>query len=93
MWSKNDLSGRGKAPARALLNRIDIVGGSTGYHRYILVDEFIRRFGEWMLVGTKTTVTWGLGLFDLTNQYVVVGVDGGILSLTLFLVVIFMLFR
>ncbi len=76
------------APIYALLARIDVVGGSTGYHRYILIDQFVRNFQEWALVGTKSTAHWSYGLFDLTNQYVAVGVDGGLAALILFVALI-----
>lgn len=81
------------APIWALLAKIDIVGGSTGYHRYILVDEFIKRFREWFLFGVQSTAHWGFGLFDVTNQYVAVGVDGGFICLVLFLRLLVAQFR
>ena len=74
-----------KAPVWHLLSRVDLVGGSTGYHRYLLVDKFIRNFSEWALVGTHSTRHWGATMFDLTNQYVVEGTRGGILTLMSFL--------
>ena len=42
-----------KAPVWALIARINLTGGSSGYHRYQLIDQAIRRFGEWWLLGTK----------------------------------------
>ncbi len=80
------------APLWHLMARIDIVGGSTGYHRYALIDAAIRRFWEWMLIGTKTTAHWGQGLYDVTNQYIGEGVKGGVLRLVLFVLVICMCF-
>jgi hypothetical protein len=77
-----------KAPVWALLWRLTVVGGSTGYHRYFLIDQFIRNFNQWWLLGTKTTAFWGRTLFDVTNQYVRVGVDGGLLTLVLFILLI-----
>ncbi|MCA8974904.1 MAG: hypothetical protein KDC98_09285 [Planctomycetes bacterium] len=71
-------------PVWHLLARVDIVSGSTGWHRYHLVDKFFEHFSEWWLVGTLTTGQWGPGLHDVTNQYVVEGVAGGIWRLTLF---------
>lgn len=67
-----------------LLARINIVGGSTGWHRYHLMDGAIKHFGEWAAVGTKSTAHWGWGLEDVTNQYVLEGVRGGVLALALF---------
>ena len=34
-----------------LIARIDLVGGSTGYHRFHLIDKAIAHFGERWLVG------------------------------------------
>ncbi len=63
-----------------LIARIDLVGGSTGYHRYHLIDKAISHFDEWWLMGTASTGHWGYGLQDVTNQYVLEGVRGGILA-------------
>jgi hypothetical protein len=82
-----------KAPVWALLARVGLVGGSTGYHRYILFDNAIRRFGEWWLLGTKTTSHWGYYLWDVTNTYIHVGVDGGFVSLVLFMAILWKCFR
>ncbi|MFQ5654570.1 MAG: hypothetical protein ACE5GW_07550 [Planctomycetota bacterium] len=80
-------------PVWHLLSRVGVRSGSTGWHRYYLVDHFIRRFSEWWMVGTTSTAHWGLHLFDVTNQYVLEGVRGGILSLALFLLLIAVAFR
>ena len=70
-----------KQPVWHLLARIDLVGGSTGWHRYHLVDKFFDYFHEWWLLGTPNTGHWGPGLHDVTNQFVAEGVSGGILQL------------
>ncbi|MFT5051731.1 MAG: hypothetical protein ACI8QZ_003151 [Chlamydiales bacterium] len=74
-----------KGPVWSLIGRIDIVGGSTGYHRYRLIDQAIYRFEEWALFGTPTTQHWGWGLHDVTNTYLIVGIGGGFLTLLLFI--------
>lgn len=74
---------RGK-PVWHLISRIDIFGGSTGWHRYHLINEAINRFGEWCLLGTQSTEHWGYGLGDVTNQYVLEGVRGGFATVVLF---------
>ena len=71
-----------------LLARIDLVGGSTGYHRYALIDRGMAHFNEWYLIGTKSTAHWGYGLVDLTNQYLAAGVNGGILAMCLLILTI-----
>jgi hypothetical protein len=76
-----------------LISRIDLVGGSTGWHRYHLIDGAIRNINEWALVGTMSTAHWGWGLQDVTNQYVLEGVRGGMLTLALFLLTLWLGFR
>ena len=76
-----------RAPVWALIQRIDLTGGS-GHHRYLLVDNFIRRFGEWWMIGTNKNAEWGMSMWDLANQYVFVGVSYGLLPFILFLAII-----
>ena len=82
-----------KAPVWSLIGRFDVVGGSSGYHRYFLVDQFIRRFGEWWLVGIKSTNGWGWDMWDTSNQYVETGVTGGVVTLIFFFAVIVYCFK
>lgn len=77
-----------KMPVWHLLARVDVVGGSTGWHRYHLVDKFFTYFHEWWQVGTPGTGHWGPGLHDITNQYVAEGVYGGIFRLLAFAIII-----
>lgn len=81
-----------KAPVWNLLARVDIVSGSTGWHRYHLVDRCIANFNEWWLFGTLNTGHWGPGLHDVTNQYVAEGVSGGVARLCLFVTVVVLAF-
>jgi hypothetical protein len=70
----------------------DLLGGE-GYHRYALIDAFIRNWREWWLVGIHSTGHWGFMLWDTTNQYVQEGVTGGILALLAFLATVVLAFR
>ena len=79
-----------KAPVWHLISRVNIVEGSTGWHRYHLIDQAINRFSEWALLGTRDTGHWGFMLVDITNQYVLEGVQGGVLTLILFIILLFM---
>jgi hypothetical protein len=81
-----------KQPVWHLLARIDVVGGSTGWHRFHLMDKFFLYFPEWWQVGTPGTGHWGPGLHDVTNQYVAEGVSGGIFRLAAFVAVILFAF-
>jgi hypothetical protein len=81
-----------KAPVWHLLARTDVIGGSTGHYRFMLVDASIRFFHEWYLAGLASNEHWGRSyghyLTDITNQYVLEGLRGGILTLMLFVAVI-----
>jgi hypothetical protein len=77
-----------KAPVWNLIARVNVVGGSTGYHRYMLIDNAVRHFSEWWLLGTKSTAHWGWLMYDVTNQYLLEGVRGGLFTMILFIAVI-----
>ncbi len=81
-----------KMPVWHLLARVDILSGSTGWHRYHLVDKFFEFFPEWWLFGTLRTGHWGPGLHDVTNQFVAEGITGGVWRLALFLLAIWLAF-
>jgi len=82
-----------KAPVWHLISRISAVGGSTGYHRYMLINAAINHFNEWALMGTKSTAHWGFGAQDVCIQYVLEGVHGGLLTLVLFVAIIVLTFQ
>lgn len=82
-----------EAPVWALIARASMVGGSTGYHRYLLVDSTINHFEEWWLCGTNTYPNWGHATFDLANQYVHEAVRGGLMTFILFLIVLGIAFK
>lgn len=77
-----------KAPIWFLIGRVDVTGGSSGYHRAELVDQFIHHFFDWWLIGVKDSANWGLDMFDVQNQYVNVGENGGLLAFILFILMI-----
>ena len=81
-----------KQPVWHLLARVDVVGGSTGWHRYHLVDKFFVFFHEWWMLGTLRTGHWGPGLHDVTNQFVSEGVGGGIWRLAVFIGIVWLAF-
>lgn len=82
-----------EGPVWALIARVSAVGGSTAWHRKHLIDKTIAYFGEWAALGTKSTEHWGIGLSDVTNQYILEGVRGGIWGMALFVAVIVLGFR
>lgn len=73
-----------KSPVWSLIARVDIAGGSTGWHRYQLIDQAIRHFDEWYLVGTHSTAHWGWMMNDVANMYVGAAVTGGFATLVMF---------
>jgi hypothetical protein len=77
-----------KAPVWALIARIDLTGGSSSYHRYMLVDQCIRHFGDWWLFGVKETASWGWDMWDLANQYVAVAATSGLMPLIFFVAIL-----
>jgi hypothetical protein len=77
-----------KAPVWALIARVDLTGSSSGYHRYMLVDNCIRHFSDWWLLGFKGYGAWGWDMWDLCNQYVANALTGGLVTLVLFIMVI-----
>jgi|SRR5579872_4435 len=76
-----------KAPVWFLIQRVEL-SGTSGYHRAILVDNFIRHFGEWWLVGTKDMSTWDFETWDTSNEFVSQGETGGLLTFAFFLAII-----
>jgi hypothetical protein len=79
-----------KAPVWALIARIDLVGGSTGWHRFKIIDNFIHHFWDWWLVGSNNYWSWegGDDMWDTANQYVATGETTGLIALILFLTTI-----
>jgi hypothetical protein len=82
-----------KAPVWHLISRIDVVGGSSGYHRYNLIDKFIQNFRDWWLLGTNSTGGWAWGLHDVANQFVAAGVRGGLAGFVAFIVLLVQAFK
>jgi hypothetical protein len=79
-----------EAPVWHLLARINVVSGSTGWYRYYLIDEAVKHFSDWAILGFRNTELWGWGLGDITNQYILEGVRGGLLTLMVFVTMLFM---
>lgn len=82
-----------KAPVWALIMRVKLFGASTAYHRYHLIDQFVNRIGEWWLMGIKSTAGWGYYLFDVTNHFIRIAVDGGLVTLALFIAILAVSFQ
>ena len=78
-----------KQPPYYLISRIDISGGSTGWHRSFLIEQTFNHLSEWWLFGTDITRHWmpmqGIGSdpqhTDITNYYIGFGVFAGLPSM------------
>ena len=84
-----------KSPVWALIGKASEIIGGGGWHRVELIDAAISHFNEWWLLGTDYTrhwmatgVTWSEKHTDITNQFISVGIDGGLISLILFITII-----
>ena len=77
-----------KGPVWSLLEHIDLTGSSESFHRYQLIDTFIRHFGDWWLLGTRDNGSWGWEMADTSNQYVTYGISGGLTTFVLFIALI-----
>ena len=69
---------------------VNIIGGATGYHRFVVIDGAINHWSEWVVLGTKSTAHWGYT--DITNQFVIDGVRGGVTTMILLIVTIALAF-
>jgi hypothetical protein len=87
-------------PAYHLMARIDLAGGSTGWHRAALIDSAIRYLSDWWLFGTDFTrhwmptgITYSPNHTDITNYYLGFGVLAGLPAMLLVLVIVGLAFR
>jgi hypothetical protein len=81
------------APVWWAIEHVDFAGGSAGEHRAELVDNFVRHFGDWWLVGTNDNAKWGYEMWDISNQYVAEGEVGGLATFLCFLAMLYLAFK
>ena len=82
-----------KQPPYYLMGRIDISGGSTGWHRANLIEMTFKHLSEWWLFGTDITRHWmpaqGIAMdplhTDVTNYFIGIGILGGLPAMLLIL--------
>ncbi len=83
-----------KAPIWYIFARVSSITGGTGWHRSYLIEVSMRHFDRWWLVGLPISETRGwfpynlasTGGADMTNQFIALGLQGGIAAIVLFLV-------
>lgn len=77
-----------KAPVWFLIAHVGGATGGSGFHRASLIDNFVRHFGEWWLIGTQNNADWGYFMWDVDNAYVGAGVGGGLITFILFIAIL-----
>ncbi|MGA9526822.1 MAG: hypothetical protein WBS24_01770 [Terriglobales bacterium] len=77
-----------KAPVWFLIAHVGGQTGGSGYHRAALIDNFVRHFTEWWLIGTRNNADWGYYMWDVDNAYVAAGVGGGLITFILFIAIL-----
>lgn len=88
-------------PPYYLIARIDISGGSTGWHRAFLIENTFKYFSEWWKFGTDYTRHWmpNQGFAndpyhtDITNYYIGFGVAGGLIAMLLVIWMMWLCFK
>ena len=75
-------------PVWSIFEHVNLTGSSESFHRYQLIDTFIRHFGDWWLLGTRDNGSWGWEMRDTSNQYVTWGITGGLITFILFIALI-----
>jgi hypothetical protein len=91
------------APVWYLIGRLSELVGGTGWYRSFVIEAAIKHFSEWWLIGTSRTVHWSpwgenalysnSDMMDITNDYIMQGLNGGVLMLGLFLAIIVRCFK
>jgi len=79
----------------------DLIGGSS-WHRAFIIDLTVHHFSDWWLMGADHTSAWASNFpklaidptqLDITNQYVAQALQGGLLSLLLFITILILCFK
>ena len=69
-----------------LFTNIAFVAGSTGRHRYMLIDGALNNITDWALYGSRRR--YNRCFHDITNDYVKTAMTGGLVSLILEITII-----
>ena len=81
-----------KDPVWFIFAHINILSASTGWHRSNLIDRTIAHFFDWWLVGAKDVEGWGVWWGDITNQFILEAVRGGLITFALFTYIVVLAF-
>jgi hypothetical protein len=74
------------------------VGRGGGWYRAYLIDQFVKHIDEWWLMGTLNTAKWmpfalDENRADITSQFCAEGINGGLLTMLLFIWIIVLGFK
>ena len=81
------------APVWWSLEHIDLAGGSAGEHRAELIDNLVRHFSDWWLIGTKDNANWGFEMWDKSNQFIDEAETGGLVPFICIIAIITIAFK
>jgi predicted transcriptional regulator len=90
------------APVWFSIARLSEIAGGTGWYRSYLIDQAVKHFDEWWLVGSTYTAHWAPAgevvpsdpnNMDIINHYVAEGLGGGLVKLGLFIAMIVLCFK
>ena len=87
------------APVWHLPTKMSALFGGSGWHRSYLMEQGFGNIDKWWLAGMPLDLTssWFpylvLGAADMTNVYLAFGVDGGLLAIFLFVLLVVRAFR
>ena len=76
------------APVWFVIAHINVVGGSGGYDRAVLIDTCMRHIKDWWLFGTNQNGNWGYDMWDLSDQFVAEAEMGGLVTVVCFIAII-----
>jgi len=89
-----------KAPIWYLIAKLGKLTGGDAWYRSFLIEQFFNHFNEWWLIGAQKIDHWmptghpfDPDKVDLTNQYIVVAVNGGLVTMLLFIGIIVYCFK
>jgi len=73
------------APVWFVIAHINVVGGSGGYDRAVLIDMCMKHMRDWWLIGTNQNGNWGYDMWDMSDQFVAEAETGGIITVACFI--------
>jgi hypothetical protein len=57
-----------------------------------LIDQCVRHFWDWWLIGTKDAGTWAWDIWDAQDQYVLIAEQGGLAAIVFFILIMVRLY-